>query len=1109
MAKQQLKSLIHKAPSVIRAKETLAKENSVSLRGVTGSLKSFLLIDFLESFSTRVVYLGCDTEETEQIKEDLELFIGEERVAYFPAHEIRYHGWFTSHTTSKSSRVSTLERLLEKKAPVLVTEASAFTINLPSPSDYLKSKLLLRVGDHVEFEKIIDRLLEFGYRREEFVEQPGEMSVRGGIVDVFPHSCNYPIRIEFWGDTIESLREFDPYTQRSTRSIEKITLYPQEIIKNEERSGGFNLLDYIGQDCLIVVDEPPLIKKNFLSKLLFYEDDLNGQYEDRWRLFEQKLNNFPKINFISFHDQEIKDKVFDLHCKNQDTFRGNLKLFRNFIKEVNHKKLGNHQEPPYIYFLCENEFQAERISDIFLDEEIQAPRLIIAPFSLHRGFIFPEANLIVFTDHQFYGRRKRLKIPRKFSHGLSPRDLKSIKIGDYVVHVDYGIGIFKGLKKISVSGHERECLRLEYRDGDKVYVPLEWMGRVQKYSSREGHKPTVNKLGSPEWQKLKARTKKKLKDMADELIKIYAQRKAKPGHAFSKDTLWQKELEASFPFEDTPDQIKTTLEVKKDMESPRPMDRLVCGDVGFGKTEVAVRAAFKAVMSGKQVAMLVPTTVLAYQHYSTFKDRLDRFSVNVEMLSRFRTKAEQIKILEGLKNGRIDIVIGTHRLLSEDVSFKDLGLVIIDEEQRFGVRHKEKLKRFKATIDVLTLTATPIPRTLYLSLMGAKDVSYINTPPRNRQPIVTEIVPFNKEVIREAILRELERGGQVFFVHNRVQTIDRVANMINNLIPEANVAVAHGQMRERDLEKVMIDFVQQKYQVLVATMIIENGLDMPNVNTIIINRADKFGLAQLYQLRGRVGRSHIRAYAYLLIPPVELLTDEALKRLRAIEEFTELGSGSQLAMRDLEIRGAGNLLGAEQSGFIDALGFDLYNKLLDEAIKELKKENQLLIEEEKPEVDTQVNVDFDAFIPDTYVANDSERVELYRRLIGTDSLQEIEEIKSELEDRFGKLPEPAQNLLNLVSLRLLGKKLSLKKINVNNDVMEAVFDESFFENGREQFQNKLGSIVANVSEKFEFFQNEGVGIRLSLAGPNNKIEYARNFLLSLFPKNKEQELILK
>ncbi|MFQ6112609.1 MAG: transcription-repair coupling factor [bacterium] len=1110
MLVDKLKEIIQNSPSVVQARNLLLKQGHVNIKGVLGSLKSLLLVNFFEQFSRQIFYVSSNLEEAETVKEDVELFLGSEKVGLLSASRSQLSGWHYSNIEQRVSRHYALESLIEAKDMILFVHTSSLLWKLPYSNSLVKEKLSVNVGQDLDFEDTITRLVDLGFERQDLVESPGEMSVRGGIVDVFPYSYESPVRIEFWGDRVESLREFDPLTQRSKKQIRHIHIYPQEVSEDvsEHSLKNYDLLDYLQSDAVVVLDEPGLIRKNIDPGGIESEEDYSqvGNCQTNllenpiWSRLKEKLDKLKVVSLVSFAAPHTN--YIDLEARNQEILRGNFKHFKESIERLNRERLNGHNKPPTILFLCDNQNQASRLDEIFAEEGISVPNLTVGTLGLHSGFVFPGGNLAIFTEHQFFGRTKRLRLPPKSHRGLSRRQLQSLNVGDYMVHVDFGIGIFKGLKKITVQGSERECIDLEYKDKDRVYVPIERMDRVHKYSAKEGMKPTLSRLGAPNWQRLKNKTKRKIKDIAHELIDIYAKRKAQDAFAFSEDTLWQRELEASFPYEDTPDQVRATLEVKEDMESSRPMDRLVCGDVGYGKTEVAVRAAFKAVMSGKQVAMLVPTTILAYQHYITFRERLQKFPVQIEMLSRFRSPAEQKRIVEKLKSGQIDIVIGTHRLLSTDVAFKDLGLLIIDEEQRFGVRHKERLKRARATIDILTLTATPIPRTLYLSLMGARDMTNINTPPRNRLPIVTEILTFNKSFIREVILEELERGGQVFFVHNRVRSIDRAASMISRLVPEANVAVAHGQMHERALEQVMIDFMNRKYEILVSTMIIESGLDMPNVNTIVINRADKFGLAQLYQLRGRVGRSHHRAYAYLLIPPIQTLTDEALKRLRAIEEFTALGSGSQLAMRDLEIRGAGNLLGAEQSGFIDALGFELYNKILDEAVQELKSE-KMLDKGAAPQVETQIEIDVDAYLPEDYVEIASERVNIYRRLMEVENMEQLDEIRLELADRFGRLPESVENLLSFANLRIIGSQLGLKKICVDGEDMIAVFAPHLTKNDGEQFKKWIGSMVDNASRPFEFFQNNGFGIRMKIESINdNKLLVIKNFLQSLLQGNK-------
>ncbi|TDI83591.1 MAG: transcription-repair coupling factor [Caldithrix sp.] len=1097
---KKLLQAIARAQSVAELPERVVNGKCVYVKGAVGALKPLLVAHLSKQLSRPVVYFSHDREESEEVKEDLERLLGEEAVAHFPAFVLYGSGFDHHNHDSLRARLKTLEALTKEHPAVIVAHCSGLLHRLPLPEIFSQNRISVRPGKEVEFDKLVALLVDMGFVRETRVEHPGEMCVRGGIVDVFPYSAESPYRIEFWGESVESLRKFDPETQRSVASVERLDIFPQDIESTEQESSDAraSLLDYLPEQAIVVFDEPDRILRSLALELRTASDDEEAMElaEAAWRQVETRLARTAQMRFVSVGSKY--PRLVSLDAKSPQPFKGDLKAFRTALTTFAEEKLNGHDHALEIYYSCDSESQAERLQEIFADEEIVFPGLSVTSIGLHKGFVFPEASLIVYTDHQFYGRTKRLRLPKRRFKGLNPNQLKHLNVGDYVVHVDYGIGVFRGLKKIAVHGHERECLQIEYRDGDMVYVRIERMDRVNKHSSKDTATPPLSKLGSAEWQKLKMRTKKKIKDIAKDLIEIYARRRSQPGFAFEADGLWQRELEASFPYDDTPDQVTATVEVKQDMESPRPMDRLICGDVGFGKTEIAVRAAFKAVLGGKQVAMLVPTTILAYQHLNTFRERLAKFPVQVEMLSRFRTRAEQKVILEKLAAGEVDIVIGTHRLLSKDVQFKALGLLIVDEEHRFGVTHKEKLRRFRATIDVLTLTATPIPRTLQFSLMGARDMTLITTPPKNRLPIITEILPFSPRYVREVILRELDRRGQAFFVHNRVKSINRIAEMVSDLVPEARVAVAHGQMPEKELEKVMVDFIEKKYEILVSTMIIESGLDMPNVNTIIVNRADKLGLAQLYQLRGRVGRSHQRAYAYFIIPPIERLTDDALKRLRSIEEFSDIGSGTQLAMRDLEIRGAGNLLGAEQTGFIDTLGFDLYNKILDEAIQELKAE-RLPQEAKKPSVETLVEMDLDAYLPENYVAAGPERVDIYRRLTGLQALQEITEIWAELEDRFGKLPQPVKNLLTFVAIRRLGQHLGLKMIRITKREMIAEYSPEILDTQGEQFHAWLGSTVANASLPFEFFQNEGLGIRLQIPDTGDKLLLIKEFLQSLDP----------
>jgi transcription-repair coupling factor (superfamily II helicase) len=784
------------------------------------------------------------------------------------------------------------------------------------------------------------------------------------------------------------------------------------------------------------------------------------------------LNRFPIILFNLV--PEKNSLVQNLKCSLPPKFGGNINTLIQYVKNTKKKGLAT-------LLQCDTEIQAERLHDILEDENVD-DLVDLTVGSVHQGFIFPEAKLQILTDHEIFDRFKRRKTYRRFKNGEYLRSLSSLNLNDYVVHIDYGIGKYMGLAIVELNNNKRECVKLQYTDGDFLFVSIDRLNRIQKYSGEDGVQPKLTKLGTGEWDRTKKKTKESVQKIAMDLVGLYAKRKSQKGTAFSSDSHWQKELEASFPYEETEDQLRSINEVKRDQELNIPMDRLLCGDVGFGKTEVALRAAFKVVLDGKQVAMLIPTTILAYQHFNTFKERMAEFPVNIEMLSRFRSAKEQKKILARLAEGSIDIIISTHRLLSDDLKYKDLGLLIIDEEQRFGVRHKEKIKMMRVDIDVLSLTATPIPRTLYLSLMGARDFSNIETPPTNRLPVITEIHEWDDDFIRQAIIRELNRGGQVYFVHNRVATIDAVKQSLEKIVPEAKIVVAHGQLLERKLEKVMLDFINKKYNVLVATMIIENGLDIPNVNTMIIDRSDKFGLAQLYQIRGRVGRSDKQAYAYLLIPKVTKLTDLARKRLRAIQDFTDLGSGFKIALRDMEIRGVGNILGKEQSGYIQSVGFDLYCKILDELVHELTDESENDSGKKRVELytDPKIDVDFDFIIPYDYISDERERVMVYHRLVNFNSLEQLEKFKSELSDRFGPLTEEVNNLIDCIEIKILGGKMYAAHIFIKKNLLKINFSINAKED--EKFYVQILPKFLNLKEtKMQFISNKNsFGIEITL-----------------------------
>ena len=1074
--------------------------NDIYIKGLAGSLKSLFLSLLFEKNNSSLLYITGDDEQEELIREDIEMLLGADKVAYFPRYkEIAYDGGIVD-SSRKNQMILALEKLLDTKKLFVITSAKNLTQKYYSSEWIKKQKLLLKEASEFKFDFLKERLIELGFNREAVVESWGEVSVRGGIVDIYPFSSDYPYRIEFFGDNIESIRMFDPITQRSIQSMKQLVIYPQhpDEIEDAEDVSLVSLFDYFDKEAILFFDEIEMIKKEIdeffsASKISSKKKTLNtdhiikeslflkwNQLEDIFKKFRQiTLDSFVKVN---------RGIVYDFNAKSQESLRGNLKLLKRKIEQLSYsEKKEVHND---IYFLCDTAGQVDRVEEILLEEEVDCNKINIELFGLNQGFIFNEIGLVVFTDNQFYGRSLRWRKKKKISRGLTMQQLNSLSLDDYVVHIDKGIGQYKGLKIITVNKNERECLSIAYRDDDFLYVPLDKMNRVQKYSAKEGVIPVLSKIGSKDWDKLKKKTKKHIKDIASDLIKLYAKRKSLKGYAFSKDTLWQKELEASFEYQDTPDQAKATDDIKKDMENSYPMDRLICGDVGYGKTEVALRAAFKAVNDSKQVVVLVPTTILALQHYDLFRNRLRNYPIEIEMLSRFRTKSEQKKIVEMLKDGKVDIVIGTHRLLSKDVELKDVGLLIVDEEHRFGVKKKERLKEIQANVDILSMSATPIPRTLNMALLGIRDMSLINTPPQNRRPIHTEVVPFDNDLIRLAILKEVERGGQVFFVHNRVQSIDSTASLLRKIVPEVSIVVAHGQMDSKKLEKVMWDFASHKYQCLISTMIIESGLDIPNVNTLIVNRADRFGLSQLYQLRGRVGRSDHLAYAYSLVPPFHLLNRNALKRMRIIEEFTDLGAGFKIAMQDLQIRGAGNILGAQQSGKIVALGYELYTKIIEEAVQELKLEQEgKEVPESLEKEETKVDINKDAFIPDDYIEQSELKVDIYRRLAGEKDLNIIHQIKEVLIDRFGILPESVINLFYLVELKNIGNFLGLRSLKITEKKVIAYFSDEIVLLSRELKEKKICSIMEKAKGSFHFVQDKNSGLGIHVNIPDNELDY--------------------
>lgn len=1062
----------------------IAPHNKVVFESVYGSLTAFCAAKIFEGHDSQVVLITTDKDSAEKYFDDCSLLIGNGSVALFgerPPKEVE-----TLDVSSPVSQIETLKLLTQNSKSIIVASPYSILSKVPRAEFFKKNIFDLEVNKMYDFIKFIEQLEQLSFERKDFVEGCGDFAVRGGIVDVFPYIGNNPVRLEFFGNTVESIREFDVLSQRSIRELQSASIVP-DLIKSDDASYEkypVSLFDYLEPNVIIILHQPEIIRREIEehhkegASDIFDLNFFNNRISDFARVLISPLEKFSPeekhlcIDFSSspqpsFNGSVIQllEKVGQLSDEGYHTYincdtKEELNRLESLIDEVlNKPETLEHHRAKDIHSDNKYEDELSNVTHLTTSTERRTPDFQITTEALHSGFIFPAARIAVFTEHEIFGRlKRRSSVKRRRFKGISFKEVNQLKRGDYVVHIDHGIGKFVGLQKMKIGDIEQEVLRLEYLDKDTLYVNLNYVNRVQKYSSQESHVPKLHKLGESSWERLKQKAKKKIKDIARDLIRLYAKRKNEKGFAFSADSHWQKELEASFIYEDTPDQTKTTDDIKRDMESNSPMDRLICGDVGFGKTEVAVRAAFKAVMDNMQTAILVPTTILAQQHYNTFRDRLDRFSVKIESLSRFKTKKQQSQILEDLKSGRIDIIIGTHRLLSKDVAFKNLGLLIIDEEHRFGVSAKEKLRMIKLSVDTLTLTATPIPRTLNFSLMGARDLSLINTPPQNRLPIITEIVPATEgrkahwRLIREAILKELHRGGQVYFVHDRVLNIDEICSLIKEHVPEAKVHVAHGQMHGHELEKIMLEFWEKKFNVLVATKIIESGLDIPSVNTIIINRADKFGLAELYQLRGRVGRSNVQAYAYLLVPPLSSMPRHSIRRLQAIEEFTELGSGLNLAMRDLEIRGAGNLLGAEQSGFIMELGFETYEKILAEAVSEIKDEEfkELFAAEAsvQKQIETTIDTDLEALIPDFYVEKDSERLEIYRRLYRMDDTTKIDDIKSELQDRFGEYPPEVENLFKIIELKIVAARFRITRVEMRNKIVTLTFpdksDETFY-----------------------------------------------------------------
>jgi len=1069
-----------------RINNLLENNDTTEFRKVNGSSGSFL-INHIHKFARHILVITPGSEEASAIASDLHEIQGADKLLYFPPTHIKpYNDQMVPDLSVMVQRSEVLDRLKEADSSILCTSSDAIREKLISSEDFKNKSISVSAGENISPEKLRELLTDQGYEAVKFVDQPGEFALRGGIFDVYPYSGEYPVRLEFFGDEVESIREFDSDSQRSVAFLNEARFVPNAAFESENSKQ--SIFEYLPHDTVVFLHQPDLIleeiKNNFRSAVEIFNDKGQTEMSPPESIFLtpdeylSTLQDKPLFITGSFHETvpNFTNHV-DIDSSPHPEFNGSFKLLRSNIEEKSRDGIET-----VILFNSQN--QRERLEEL-LDEPSDFFNYRLLLFSLHEGFELKDNKLSILTDHQIFNRYHRPNIhrPRRLKGGISFKELRDLNVGDYVVHVDYGIGKFAGFKKIEVKGAAQEAAVLKYQDNSILYVNVSSLHKLQKYSGKEGTAPRVTKLGSGEWARKKNRTKKKVKDIARDLISLYAKRKKQSAHAYSKDISWQTEMEARFEFEETPDQMTAIQSVKKDMESGQPMDRLICGDVGFGKTEVAVRAAFKAVMDQKQVAVLVPTTILADQHHKTFTERIKDFPLNIEVISRFRTPGEQKKILEDLEKGKVDILIGTHRLVSNDVTFKDLGLLVIDEEQRFGVAVKEKLKKFRVTVDVMTMTATPIPRTLQFSLMGARDLSVINTPPANRQPVYTEIHSFNHGLIRDAISHEKARGGQVFFIHNRIRNIEGVADLIRQLVPEARVRFGHGQMSPSKLEKIIHDFYHNKFDVLVSTNIVENGIDISNANTIFINNANHFGLSELHQLRGRVGRSNRKAYCYLLTPPVQTLTPEARKRLTALEEFSDLGSGFNIAMRDLDIRGAGDILGAEQSGFVNDLGFELYSKILNDAVNEIKTEEFSGMFESEPVnisyPESHIEFDYSALLESQYVSDNVERLNLYRKLAEAGNETEFEEWEEELRDRFGPLPGTAKNLLLAARIKFYASRLLLMKVTIRSNRMWLLCPKNDSETGKEYFesglfQKQLNTIQKISGENYQLLQKKDI-----------------------------------
>ena len=1091
----------------------LGSSNLVRLRlkGLAGSSKALVVASTFSKSSRSCLVVMNDKEEAAFFYNDLAQLLEPEKLFFFPSsykRSVQYKQTLPEAIIQRTDVLNNLASVGKQNGvpSIIVSYPDALSEKVVTNAEIEQNTLGLKVGEKISTDFLIEVLHEYGFTKTEFVYEPGQFSQRGSIIDIFSYASSNPYRVDFFGDEVESIRLFDVDDQLSKGKLSSITITPN---LNTEFSSDTRCLltESIPQSTVVWINDLEVVISRMneihthVSEAEDTKDTLNfASGAD----FFRSAQDFSVVEF-GLKQQLRSSVVIDFNTSPQPSFSKNFELLGENLVE-------NAEKGYNTYILAPNPTQHQRLENIFESVNQQATFTPVE-LSLHEGFIDHDLKICLYTDHQIFERYHKFKLKHELSktNSLSLQELMSLQVGDYVVHIDHGIGTFGGLVKTNVNGKVQEAVRLNYKDNDTLLVSIHNLHRISKYRGKDADAPKVYKLGSGAWQRLKQNTKKKVKDIAKELIALYAKRKAEKGFSFSPDTYMQEELEASFIYEDTPDQEKATVAVKEDMHSEIPMDRLVCGDVGFGKTEVAVRAAFKAVADSKQVAILVPTTILALQHFQTFKQRLSNFPCTIDYISRMKSAKQQKETQARLAEGKIDILIGTHAILGNNIKFKDLGLMVIDEEQKFGVAAKEKLKRIRINVDTLTLTATPIPRTLQFSLMGARDLSIINTPPPNRHPIATELHTFNTAIIKEAIEYEVSRGGQVFFVHNRVQNIAEVQQMLLKICPNVTSVVAHGQMEPAKLEKTMLDFICGDYDVLISTTIIESGLDISNANTIIVNNAQMFGLSDLHQLRGRVGRSNKKAFCYLLAPPLESLTNEARRRLKALEEFSELGSGFSIAMQDLDIRGAGNMLGAEQSGFINEIGFETYHKILDEAIQELKHEefSDLFADEAKDLKsgwdssgnDCHIETDMELLLPDSYITSIPERMRLYREIDLISSPEELGKFKQKLKDRFGTLPPQVDELLNVVRLKWKAISLGIEKVVLKNGMLIAYF----ISNQVSPFYRSevFSEIIKAIQTNQNIFQLKETNERLSLIAKNIKnVDKAIEVLQHLSPSSR-------